>query len=170
VTHFAPDILINVPIRWKFHEQVKGTSTAYFHTDQYPTVFFFNLVCEAIGTAATPAWPIVPASGHSEDDCGEADGMYIGRGNRSSRRKPAPAPLLSITKSHISDPGLNPGRRSGKPATNRLSYGADHPTVFCAPYLISTKAFVYMECVLVSFRSVPYLKVAYSCSCATGGF
>jgi hypothetical protein len=44
------------------------------------------------------SWPIVPASGDSEDDCGEADVMYIGRGNRSSRRKPAPAPLLSITK------------------------------------------------------------------------
>jgi hypothetical protein len=27
-------------------------------------------------------------------------------------------------KSHLTDPGLNPGRRDGKPATNRLSYGA----------------------------------------------
>jgi hypothetical protein len=27
-------------------------------------------------------------------------------------------------KSHTIDPGLNPGRRGGKPATNRLSYGA----------------------------------------------
>jgi hypothetical protein len=36
--------------------------------------FFLILVCEAIGTAATPG-PIVPASGDSEDDCGEADGM-----------------------------------------------------------------------------------------------
>jgi hypothetical protein len=36
--------------------------------------FFFILVCEAIGTAAT-RWPIMPASGDSEDDCGEADGM-----------------------------------------------------------------------------------------------
>jgi hypothetical protein len=26
------------------------------------------------------------------------------------------------------DPGLNPGRRDGKPATNRLSYGAAYPT------------------------------------------
>jgi hypothetical protein len=69
-------------------------------------------------------WLIVPASGDSEDDCGEADGMSIGRGNRSSRRKPAPAPLLSITKSPWPDPGLNLGRRGGKPATNRLSYGA----------------------------------------------
>jgi hypothetical protein len=27
-------------------------------------------------------------------------------------------------KSHLPDPGSNPGRRAGKPATNRLSYGA----------------------------------------------
>jgi hypothetical protein len=51
----------------------------------------------------------VPALGDSEDDCGEADGMYIGRGNRSSRRKAAPAPLLSITKFHMTRPGFEPG-------------------------------------------------------------
>jgi hypothetical protein len=55
------------------------------------------------------SWPIVPASGDSEDDCGEADGMYIGRGNLSSLRKPTPAPLLSITKSHMTRPGFEPG-------------------------------------------------------------
>jgi hypothetical protein len=27
-------------------------------------------------------------------------------------------------KSHLPDPGSNPGPRGGKPATNRLSYGA----------------------------------------------
>jgi hypothetical protein len=27
-------------------------------------------------------------------------------------------------KSHLSDPGANLGRRGGKPATNRFSYGA----------------------------------------------
>jgi hypothetical protein len=27
-------------------------------------------------------------------------------------------------KSHLPDPGANPGGRGGKPATNRLSYGA----------------------------------------------
>jgi hypothetical protein len=27
-------------------------------------------------------------------------------------------------KSHFPDPGANPGRRGGKPATNRFSYGA----------------------------------------------
>jgi hypothetical protein len=39
------------------------------------SIFFLILVCEAIGTAATRGLFIVPASGDSEDDCGEADGM-----------------------------------------------------------------------------------------------
>jgi hypothetical protein len=43
-----------------------------------------------LGTSATE-WPIVPAPG--DDDNGEFGGMKIGRGNRSTRRKPAPAPL-----------------------------------------------------------------------------
>jgi hypothetical protein len=38
----------------------------------YLLIFFIYLVCETIGTAATPR---VPASGDSEDDCDEADGM-----------------------------------------------------------------------------------------------
>jgi hypothetical protein len=43
-----------------------------------------------LGTSATE-WPIVLAPGDYDD--GEIDGMYIGRGNRSTRRKPAPAAL-----------------------------------------------------------------------------
>jgi hypothetical protein len=42
-----------------------------------------------LGTSATE-WPIVPAPGDYDD--GEV-GMKIGRGNRSTRRKLAPAPL-----------------------------------------------------------------------------
>jgi hypothetical protein len=42
-----------------------------------------------LGTAATNR-PIVPAPGSYDD--GEIGGM-IGRGNRSTRRKPAPVPL-----------------------------------------------------------------------------
>jgi hypothetical protein len=38
-----------------------------------------------LGTAATN-WPIVPAPGHYDREFG---GMMIGRGNRSTRRKPA---------------------------------------------------------------------------------
>jgi hypothetical protein len=43
-----------------------------------------------LGTSATK-WPIIPAPGDYDD--GEFGGMKIGWGNRSTRRKPAPAPL-----------------------------------------------------------------------------
>jgi hypothetical protein len=43
-----------------------------------------------LGTSATE-WPIVPGPGDYDD--GEFGGMKIGRGNRSTRRKSAPAPL-----------------------------------------------------------------------------
>jgi hypothetical protein len=42
-----------------------------------------------LGTSATE-WPIVPAPGDYDREFG---GLKIGRGNRSTRRKPAPAPL-----------------------------------------------------------------------------
>jgi hypothetical protein len=43
-----------------------------------------------LGTSVTE-WPIVPAPGDYDD--GTFGGMKIGRGNRSTRRKPTPAPL-----------------------------------------------------------------------------
>jgi hypothetical protein len=43
-----------------------------------------------LGTAFTNM-PVVPAPGNYDD--GEIGGMMIGRGNRSTRRKPAPVPL-----------------------------------------------------------------------------
>jgi hypothetical protein len=43
-----------------------------------------------LGTSATE-WPIVPAP--DDYDVGEFGGIKIGRGNRSTRRKPTPAPL-----------------------------------------------------------------------------
>jgi hypothetical protein len=45
-----------------------------------------------LGTSATE-WPIVPAPGDYDD--GEFGGMMIDRGNRSTRRKPAPVPLYA---------------------------------------------------------------------------
>jgi hypothetical protein len=62
-----------------------------------------------------------------DGDCGEIGGMKIGRGNRSRySEKISPIATLSTTNPTCLDPGLNPGRRRrrGKPATNRLSYGA----------------------------------------------
>jgi hypothetical protein len=49
-----------------------------------------------LGTAATNR-PIVPASG---DYDGEIGGMMIGRGNPSTRRKPAPVPLCPPQTPH----------------------------------------------------------------------
>jgi hypothetical protein len=65
-------------------------------------------------------WPIVPAR-IIGDECGAVGGMRIGRGNRSTRRKPASVPLCPPQIPH--DLGSNTGRRDGKPTTNRLSYG-----------------------------------------------
>jgi hypothetical protein len=43
-----------------------------------------------LGTSPTN-WPIVPAP--DDNECGAVDGMRIGKGNRSTRRKPTPVPL-----------------------------------------------------------------------------
>jgi hypothetical protein len=58
-----------------------------------------------------------------DDECGAVGGMRIGRGNRSTRRKPAPVPLCPPQIPHDKDLGSNQGSRGRKPATNRLSYG-----------------------------------------------
>jgi hypothetical protein len=58
-----------------------------------------------LGTAATNR-PIVPTPGDYDD--GEISGMMIGRGNRSARRKPAPAPLCPPHTPHAL-PGRGPG-------------------------------------------------------------
>jgi hypothetical protein len=68
----------------------------------------------SLGTAATTGLFYQPQM-TDEGDCGAIGGMKIGRGNRST---------LSTTKPTWPDRGSNPGRCSGKPTTNRLSYGA----------------------------------------------
>jgi hypothetical protein len=72
------------------------------------------------GTAATNR-PIVSAMGDYDD--GEIGGMIIGRGNRSTRRKPAPVPLCRPQIPHAARKRTNPGGSGRKPATKRLSYG-----------------------------------------------
>jgi hypothetical protein len=59
--------------------------------------FFFLLISfsevrlSPLGTLAT-IWPIAPAL-DDDDDCGAVREMRIGRGNQSTRGKPAPALL-----------------------------------------------------------------------------
>jgi hypothetical protein len=85
------------------------------------------------GTAAM-YWHIVPVPGDCEDE--EVGGMKCGWQEKPKySEKTCPGAILSTTnptcrrhfvhhKSHLSDPGANPGRRGGKPATKRFSYGA----------------------------------------------
>jgi hypothetical protein len=71
-------------------------------------VFFFYLVCEAIGTAATPGLlcqprVIVKMIVDNQMECRLAGETEV------LGRKPAPAPLSSITKSHMTRLGFEPG-------------------------------------------------------------
>jgi hypothetical protein len=64
---------------------------------------------------------------------GAIGGMKIGRGNQSTRRKPTPAPLCPPQIPHDQTRARTPGRRGGKPATNRLSYGAAFFSLILSP-------------------------------------
>jgi hypothetical protein len=85
--------------------------------------FFLILVCEAIGTVATPGLLCQPrvivkmiVEKHMEFRlAGETEVL----GENLPQRHFCPS-----QHSTRPDPGLKPGRRGGKPATNRLSYGA----------------------------------------------
>jgi hypothetical protein len=85
---------------------------------------------ESLGTAATTGLLCQPRM-IVDGDCGEIGGIKIGKGNRSTRRKNCPSAALSTTDPTWLDSGLNPGRRCGEPATNRLSYGAAHYDISC---------------------------------------
>jgi hypothetical protein len=60
-----------------------------------------------LGASATE-WPIVPAPGDCDDK--EFGGIKTRRGNRSTQRKPAPAPLCP-PQIPLARPGLEPSPR-----------------------------------------------------------
>jgi hypothetical protein len=86
-------------------------------------LFFLILVCEAIDTAATPGLlcqprVIVRMIVEKKMECRLAGGTEVLGENLPQRHFcPSQNPTWP-------DPVLNPGRRGGKPASNRLSYGA----------------------------------------------
>jgi hypothetical protein len=77
---------------------------------------------ESTITEATTGLLYQPRMMDDDDECGAVGGMS-GKGNQSTRRKPAPSSALFPTNPRGPDPRSNPSRRSGKPATNCLSYG-----------------------------------------------
>jgi hypothetical protein len=72
-----------------------------------------------LGTAATNR-PIAPALGDYDER--EIGGMMIGKGNRSTGENLPQVPLCPLQTPHACN-DANSGRRNGKPAANRLSYG-----------------------------------------------
>jgi hypothetical protein len=66
--------------------------STYGTPDIYIYIFFFNLSGGTLGIAATIGLLYQPRK-IGDGDCGEIGGMKIGKGNRSTRRKPAPAPI-----------------------------------------------------------------------------
>jgi hypothetical protein len=86
-------------------------------------LFFLILICEAVGTAATPGLlcqprVIVKMIMEKQMECRLAGETEV-LGENLPQRHFCPSQNLTWP-----DPGLNPGRRGRKPATNRPSYGA----------------------------------------------
>jgi hypothetical protein len=59
-----------------------------------------------------------------EDDFWSNCWNEIWQGKPKYSEKTCPGATLSTTKSHVTTRSRTPDRSSGKPATNRLSYGA----------------------------------------------
>jgi hypothetical protein len=90
---------------------------------RYAFCLFFYLVCEDIGSAATPGLlcqprVIVKMIMEKQIECRLAEETEV-LGESLPQRHFCPS-----QNSTWKDPGLNPGRRGGKPATKRLSFGA----------------------------------------------
>jgi hypothetical protein len=66
---------------------------------EFPYFFFIGVGLSPLGTAATSGLLHKPQM-IDEGDCEAIGGMKIGRENRSTRRKPAPAPLWSPQVPH----------------------------------------------------------------------
>jgi hypothetical protein len=69
--------------------------------------YYYYLVCEAIGTAATPGLLCQPRVIMKMIMDKQMECRLAGKPKFSE--KPAPLPLLSITKSHMTRPGFEPG-------------------------------------------------------------
>jgi hypothetical protein len=77
-----------------------------------------------------------------DGDCRAVGGMWIGGGNPKYWEKTYSCAILSITNPIWLDLGSNPGRRDGKPATNRLSYGTASNLVLSGCYRVTIASLV----------------------------
>jgi hypothetical protein len=102
--------------------RICGTGAILAQLPKCSSFFFLvslgGVILGPLGTSATVGLLYQPRM-IDDDNYGAVGGMRIGRGNRSTRRKPAPVPLCPPQIPHH----LIWDRTRGKPATNHLSYG-----------------------------------------------
>jgi hypothetical protein len=121
----------------------------------------YYLVCEAIGTAAIPGLlcqprVIVKMIVEKQMECGLTGKTKVLGENLPQRHFcPSQNPTWP-------DAGLNPGRRGGKPATNRLSYGAAWALLILQPVLQSRSRITVK--VASNMTSISLAKENISCS------
>jgi hypothetical protein len=102
---------------------------AFLNSPSLSTHKIISIFFIASGVGLSPLycghfWPIVPAP---DDRTGWLWSNWCNKdwqGKPKNSEKTCPSSTFSTTNPTWPDPGSNPGRRGGKPATNRLSYGA----------------------------------------------
>jgi hypothetical protein len=99
---------------------------------EYPLIHLLSFFSSFSGWGETEStwyvghcWPIVSAP---DDRCWLWSSWWNEdwQGKPKYSEKTRPSATLSTTNPTWPDVGSNPGRRGGKPATNRLSYGTAH--------------------------------------------
>jgi hypothetical protein len=112
-------------VRSAWKKSLHSRTAFWFNASMGRRSFFLFLVgWDWVSWYCGHYWPIVPAPDDGwwwlwrnlwNDDW---------QGIAKYSEKTCPSATLSTTNLTWLDPGLNPGRRGGKPATNRLSHGA----------------------------------------------
>jgi hypothetical protein len=86
---------------------IPENSNDYYNLRFFILFFFYYLVCEAIGTAATPGLLCQPRM-IGDGDCGEIGGMKIGRGTEELGES-LPQGHFVHHKYHMTRPEFEPG-------------------------------------------------------------
>jgi hypothetical protein len=114
ILHFCLNLLKRiVSNRLDFNFPPQSTTLRSHSYSKQRTILLRFCSYFGIKPTAVTNRPIVPTPGDYDD--GETGGMMIGRGNRSTRRKPAPVPLCPPQTPHA-----RPAREPGPPRYQAL--------------------------------------------------
>jgi hypothetical protein len=106
------------------HGSCRSVVSRLFHNQNVISLLFFLICIVGGGVQTGSTWHV----GHLLAHC-TCPG-WLWRWRIWYSEKTCPDATLSTTNPTWPDPGLNPGRRGGKPATNRFSYGAANFTTY----------------------------------------